>query len=189
MSQDNVEVVRKPLRVRERSSRTLDQRLALRFPRLVDAYARLFGRLPPSSRLRQAFMWRNARLSVEAINRRDLDSLLMGHYHPDFEVHPQRGLVEAGFAEPCYRGPAGYREWVSSWFEAWGADMRVEPVELIDLGERIVLLAELRLRGQASGVAFTGEFASVVTLKHGRALRDEGYVNHAEALEAVGLRE
>ena len=37
MSQENVEFVRKPLRVRERSSRTLDQRLSLRFPRLAAA--------------------------------------------------------------------------------------------------------------------------------------------------------
>jgi hypothetical protein len=33
MSQENVQVVREPLRVREKASRTLDQRLALRFPR------------------------------------------------------------------------------------------------------------------------------------------------------------
>jgi hypothetical protein len=37
MSQENAEIVRKPLRVRERSNRTPDQRLFLRFPRLVDA--------------------------------------------------------------------------------------------------------------------------------------------------------
>jgi hypothetical protein len=38
---ENVEMVRKPLRVRERSSRTLDQRFFLRFPRVNAAFARL----------------------------------------------------------------------------------------------------------------------------------------------------
>ena len=66
MSQENVEVVRKALRVRERSSRTLDQRLGLRFPRLGAASGRLtgrlIGRLSPRSRLRQAALWRGVRL-------------------------------------------------------------------------------------------------------------------------------
>jgi hypothetical protein len=96
-------------------------------------------------------------------------------------------VVEAGFAEPRYHGPAGYRDWVATWFEVWGTDVRVEPVELIDLGERLVLLAKLRMRGQASGVALNEEFASVVTLKNGRAFRDQGYSSHVAALEAVGL--
>jgi hypothetical protein len=106
MSQENIEVVRKPLAVRERSSRTLDQRLSLRFPRPFDAYVRLIGRLPPSSRLRQAALWRGSRTGMEAFNRRDLDAFLLG-YDPDCEIHPFRELVESGLAEPCYRGPAG----------------------------------------------------------------------------------
>jgi hypothetical protein len=58
MSDEKVEVVRKPLRVREPSSRTLDQQLLLRLPRLVARYGRLVGRLPPRSRLRHAVVWR-----------------------------------------------------------------------------------------------------------------------------------
>jgi hypothetical protein len=84
MSQENVEAVRKPLSARERSSRTLDQRLFLRFPRLAAATFRLIIKLPPGSRLRQAALWRAARLGVEAYNRRDLDAVAIG-CHPDFE--------------------------------------------------------------------------------------------------------
>ena len=71
MSQENVEIVRKPLRVREQSGRTLDQRLALRFPSLFPGFARRISSLPPGSRLRQASLWRAARLALEAYNRRD----------------------------------------------------------------------------------------------------------------------
>jgi SnoaL-like domain len=157
MSDGNVEVVRKPLRVRERSRRTLDQRLALRFPRLSVASVRLLGRLAPGSRLRQASLWRAVRLSVEAFNRRDLEAFLL-IYHPDFEFRPPREFVEAGLGEPCYRGPAGFRKYVSDWSEVWGEDLRLVPVELIDLGDRVVVLSDLPVRGTASGVRLTGQF-------------------------------
>jgi len=64
MSSDRI--VRKPLHARERSHRTLDQRLCLRFPRLAAATFRRIGRLPPRSRLRQASLWRAAGLGLEA---------------------------------------------------------------------------------------------------------------------------
>ena len=118
MSQQNVEVVRLPLRAEERSSRTLDQRLSLRFPQLFAVYARLLARLPPSSRLRQASVRRAAALSIEAYNRRDLEAFAIGS-DPQFEYHPARNVVEAGLIEPCYRGRAGHRKYVAATAEVW----------------------------------------------------------------------
>ena len=185
MSQENVDVVRKPLRVRERASRTLDQRLALRFPRLSDAYARfVLQRLPPTSRVRQASVWRGSRLGMEAFNRRDIDAAV-SYGHPDFEYYPPREFVEAGFFDACYRGAAGFREYVSAWSEVVG--VRVEPVELIDLGNRVVMLAELPTLARASGVPISGKIATVSVLTDGKASRVYTYLDHAEALEAVGL--
>jgi ketosteroid isomerase-like protein len=188
MPQENVEIVRKPLRVRERSSRTLDQRLSLRFPRLAAANARLIGKLPPGSRLRQAAVWRSTRLVLEAYNRRDLDAVVIG-WHSEFEYHPGREWVEAGLVEACYRGLEGYRKYVAGVDEVWGGENYLKPVELIDLGERIVVLADGRMRAQASGVPLTEAFASVSTLKDGRVIHLQEYYDHAEALEAVGLKE
>jgi ketosteroid isomerase-like protein len=182
------QIARQSLAVRERSSRTLAQRLALRFPRLNAANARLIGRLPPSSRLRQAALWRAIRLGVEAFNRRDWDAALLG-LHSDCEVHPPRQFVESGLFEACYRGPPGYREFVSNWSEVFGADLRLEPIELIDLGDRLVVLSVLPVRAQASGVPLTEKWAFVSTLKDGWAIHHQQYRDHAEALEAVGLRE
>jgi ketosteroid isomerase-like protein len=188
MSQENVEVVRKPLRVRKRASRTLDQRLALRLPRCTAAGARLIGGLPPSSRLRQAMLLRSARLTAEALNRRDVDAVLLG-YDPDYEFHPAHEFVDSGLMPPCYRGPTGYHTFVSDWSEVWGTDLRVEPIEVIDLGTRVVILFNVPARAQASGVALIGQWATVSTLKHGRVIRDQVFLDHAEALEAVGLSE
>ena len=188
MSQENVEFVRKPLSVRARSRRTLDQRVSLRFPRLADASFRLIGRLPPSSRLRQAAVWRSLRLSLEAYNRRDLEVVAIG-FHPDLRYYPYREFVEAGLAEPCYHGPLGYRAYIEGTYEVWGADVRLEPIELIDLGDRLVVLADMPMRAQGSGVPLGETYACVSTLKDGRVIRQHDYLDHAEALEAVGLRE
>ena len=188
MSQENVEIVRRPLRVRERSSRTLEQKLFVRFPRLANTSLRLLSRLAPTSPVRRALMRRGAQLAVEAFNRRDLEALSTNRY-ADFEIYPPPEMVEGGFMEPSYSGDAGFHKYVSEVSDVWGDGMRVEPVELIDLGDRFVILYNLPVRAQASGVPFTEQFASVGELKNGKVIRQHEYLDHTEALEAVGLRE
>jgi ketosteroid isomerase-like protein len=188
MSQQNVEVVRKPLRANQRSSRTLDLWLLLRFPRMAVAYLRLIGKLQPRSRLRQAALWRGIRLGVEAFNRRDLDVVAIA-YHPELEYYPYREFVEASLADRCYFGPSGYRAYIWAQNEVWGNDVRLEPTELIDLGDRLVLLADMPMRAQASGVPLAEKYAGVMTLRNGRVVRVDDYLDQGQALEAVGLRE
>jgi hypothetical protein len=188
MSRDNVEFVRKPLQIREHSRRSLDQRLAIRFPRLSALSLRLIAELPPRSRVRQAALWRGTRLMVEAYNRRDLDAVVIA-YAPDMEYYPYREFVEAGLAEPVYRGPSGYRAYIEATYDVWGTEVRLYPTELIDMGDRIVLLADMPMRAQASGVALAQTYAGVSTLKHGRVIRNDDFLNHAEALQAVGLQD
>jgi ketosteroid isomerase-like protein len=183
-----VQIVRKPLRVQEQSRRTLDQRFSLRFPRLAAASYRLIGRLPPGSRLRQAVVWRAVRLSLEAYNRRDLDAVVIG-FQPDSAYYPYREFVEAGLAEPCYHGPSGYRTYITSTYEVWGADVRLEPTELIDLGDRLVVLADMPMRAQASGLPLSEKYACVATLRDGRLICQRDFLDQAEALKAVGLEE
>ena len=179
-------MVRKPLRVRERSRRTLDQQLSLRFPSLAAAFLRRILQLPLKSRLRQATLWRGIRLGLEAYNRRDLDAVVIG-WDPEFEYHPDANWVKAGIMEPCYRGFDSYRRYVAAGDEVWGGENQLHPTELIDLGDRTVLLAEGRMRAQASGVPLAEEFALVSTIEGGRLVHHQEYYDHAEALEAAGL--
>jgi len=180
------QIVRQPVVLRERSTRTVDQRLGLRFPRLTAAYGRLIGRLPPASRLRQALLRRAVRQSGEAFNRRDVEAFLLSR-RPDCEWYPPPEFVQAGFFKAFYRGPAEYREYVSNWSDVVG-DIRVETREVIDLGTRIVSLAELHGRAKASGVALSRSYATVSTLRGGRAVREEQYLDHGEALHTAGLQ-
>jgi ketosteroid isomerase-like protein len=180
-----VEIVRKPLHARERSRRTLDQRLGLRFPRLAVAWFRLFLRLPPGSRLRQAAVWRAARLGAEAYNRRDMEAMGIG-YHPEFEYHPAREWIESGMLEPVYYGLEGHRRYVAGTAEVFGGEVYLRPTELIDLGDRQVLLANVPMRAQASGIELTEQFALVTALKDGMVYRIHEYYDHDQALrEAI----
>ena len=129
-------------------------------------------------------MWRGVRQSVEAFNRRDLDALTPFR-DPDFELHAPHEVVESGLMEPSYRGHEGYRSYVSEVLGVWGDDMRAEPVELIDLGDRFVLLYNMGVQARASGVPLTGEMATVAVLNGGKTIRQHDYLAHAEALRAA----
>jgi ketosteroid isomerase-like protein len=186
MASGEVEAVRGPLRIRDRTARALDERIALRFPAFVAAWARAMAARPPSSRLRHALVWRSWRMAIEAYNRRDLDAVMIGS-HEDVEYLPAQPLVEAGLMEPRYEGREGYRAYTAAAAEVWGGETRLEPEELIDLGDRMVVLAKAPMRAQASGVPLTLTFALVVTMRDGRATRFQEYHDHGEALAAVGL--
>ena len=62
-----------------------------------------------------------------------------------------------------------------------------EPRELIDLGDRVVVLQREQRRGRHSGVEIQADTASVLWLRDGKVWRCQGYMDQAEALEAVGL--
>jgi hypothetical protein len=158
----------------------------LRFHGVVRAVLQVISKLPPRSRIRQAVLWRTWRVGLEAYNRRDLDVVTVG-FHRDLEYYPYREFVEAGLAEPCYRGPSGYRDYINGTNEVWGADVRLEPTELIDLGDQMVLLADMPMRAQASGVALTEKYACVSTLKNGLVIRQQDFLEQTLALQEVGL--
>jgi ketosteroid isomerase-like protein len=181
-------VVRQPLQLRRRSTRTLDQRLSVRFPRLAAELLRPLGKLPPRSRLRQAALLRAVRLALEAYNRRDLDAVV-AVWAAGCEYRPDPAWVKAGLVDPSYRGAEGYRRYIATADEVWGGENQLTGVELIDLGERFVVLAEVSMRAQASGVPLTEAYAVVTTLEGGRIVLHEEYFDHAQALEAAGVPE
>jgi ketosteroid isomerase-like protein len=185
MSSDRV--VRIPVQARERSRRSLDERLALRFPRLAATAARRIFTMRPDSRFRRNAVARAVRQGAEAYNRRDLDAVVAG-WHPEFEYIPDANWVKAGLVEPRYRGPEGYRKYVAGTDEVWGGQNLLKPTEVIDLGDRLVMLATVPMRAKASGVPLTEAYALVMTLAEGQVVRAQEYFAHAEALQAVGLQ-
>jgi len=98
---------------------------------------------------------------------------------PDF---PVSGLFE---------GHDGVRRWRDQTFEIVDT-ARVEPEHVVDVhGDGTTVLMLLRLIGTAShtGIEVDFEWGAVWTLRDGKLLRAQGYLNRADALEAVGLSE
>ena len=68
-------------------------------------------------------------------------------------------------------------------------ELRLEPLEIIDLGERILVVVSMRGQGRGSGAPVEMTFVQLWSLRDGKAVSLRDYATKAEALEAVGLRE
>jgi ketosteroid isomerase-like protein len=87
-----------------------------------------------------------------------------------------------------YAGLEGLRQNWLDWLEPW-ARYRTTIEELIDVGDRVVLL--LRDHGRRKDMDAEVEIigASICTIREGKLARWEDYAHRAEALEAAGLAE
>jgi ketosteroid isomerase-like protein len=96
--------------------------------------------------------------------------------------------VLAGETRGPHAGPQGFRQTWLDWLEPW-ATYRSTIDELIDVGDRVVLL--LRDYGRRKDMEAEVELmgASICTIRDGKIARWEDYTDRSEALEAVGLSE
>jgi len=87
-----------------------------------------------------------------------------------------------------YRGLDGFirsgEEWIQP-FE-W---LLVELEQIIDADEHVVSLHRGRLKMRHTGIEFESPLAYVFTFQDGMVVHQRAFVDHAEALKAVGLEE
>jgi ketosteroid isomerase-like protein len=69
------------------------------------------------------------------------------------------------------------------------AGVRVEIEQIMDAGDRVVVVATLHGRGRGSGADVERKQGYVWTIRNGKALRFEWFNSPADALEAAGLSE
>jgi len=87
-----------------------------------------------------------------------------------------------------YRGADAVRGFWQEWFSAW--ETVHFDYELIDAGERVLMLVDMQMRGRSTGIEVPlGKFAWISTFRDGFAVHVKLYMNQAEALEAVGIGE
>ena len=67
--------------------------------------------------------------------------------------------------------------------------VRLEVDEILEAGERVVLLATLHVQGRGSGAEVATQLSHVWTIRGGKAARFEWFNDANQALEAAGLRE
>lgn len=104
---------------------------------------------------------------------------------PQVEQHPTVGGVEGG---RVLRGADEIRRDYEAVEETWD-EHRIEIENLIDAGDRVVILQREFQRGRSSGVELEIEAAVIVDLRDGLIVRVQGYMDRDAALEAAGVSE
>ena len=179
-----VRIVLRPLSERASQRRSLDERLFVRFPAAYRLLASTWMRLPPRSGLRRLMLTRLVRRGNAAVNRRDFNLVLTG-IDPRIELHTGPVFPDVG---AIFHGHDGFREVWREVLEAF-EDFRFDPQELLDLGDRLLLTTEMSGHGAGSGVSIRQHVFQLFTLRRGLVVRQDEFMDHAEALEAAGLSE
>jgi ketosteroid isomerase-like protein len=103
---------------------------------------------------------------------------------PNVEVHGTIGGLWEG------RVARGFSEMVNS-FEAedLGAwqERQLHPQRFLHVNDLVVVLMHEYRRGRGSGIEVESDTAVVFTVREGRVIRIQPYMDQAEALEAAGL--
>ena len=176
--------VGKPLSLRNGSRGGVDTWLGLHFPRLAAVANRLVLRLSPTSRIRQTLLSRAVVAVYRLFNTtREINTRV---FSPDVVLIEPDDVFLAG-AEGVSRGPDAVLRSLTKFTEIWDG-FRIEPEEMFDLGDQIVLFLRFRGRAHVSGVPLDQRLAYVMTIRAGRITRLQVYPHRPEALEAVGLQ-
>jgi ketosteroid isomerase-like protein len=190
MSKENVEVaggVRTSITVpSEPRRRTLDERIIVRFPVLIRVLASGWSRLPPRSRLRRVINSRVVRQGFEAWNRRDWDLFLLA-LAPGIEYRPAPNQTNPDQDEVTY-GHTSYLRGIHIWMDAFD-DLRLDPEEVIDFGDKLVITVRACGHGSGSGAPVDERVFQLLTLRRGLVQKQEDFADRDEALEASGLSE
>ena len=102
---------------------------------------------------------------------------------PQAEGHGTVGGLDEGQVS---RGMTEMVKALTDELEAW-EERRLEPRGFRDIDDLVVLLLHEYRRGRGSGIELENDTAIVFTLRDGRILKMQGYMDQAEALKAAGL--
>jgi ketosteroid isomerase-like protein len=128
--------------------------------------------------------------NVELV-RRGYDAFNRGDMNAAFELFDPEIEWSEGTDVPepqLYHGHDGVRRQQQRFRESWES-FSIEPEEFIEAGDRLVVIVKLAGRGKGSGIDVETRGAHVWTVRAGKAVRLEMYLDTATALEAVGLSE
>jgi ketosteroid isomerase-like protein len=129
---------------------------------------------------------RRVRQAYAAANRQDFDSVLMG-WDPGSEYHPSADLMPPDL-ETVFHGHDGYFRLWRYWLDAF-EDIRWDPEEILDLGDKVLVRTQQRGHGSGSGVPASRPVFQLFTFRRGLIVRQEDFLDRSKALEAAGLRE
>ena len=119
---------------------------------------------------------------VDAVNRGDTGAALE-LVHSEVVFEPLRAATEGAFV-----GHEGLSRFLADTLETF-ALFRVDLTDVRDLGNRVLAIGTIRVRGRASGVETDIPTASISQYRDGLLWRYKDYGDDRLALEAAGLSE
>jgi ketosteroid isomerase-like protein len=122
-----------------------------------------------------------AQRSIDAYNRRDPDAFT-AVWRSDCEWHPF--LTARVEGDPGYHGHNGLRAWFEDLDEMF-EDAHGELGDIRLIGDRVVGLGHLSVRGRGSGAEVRSEVGWVLEVSGELISRGWAYTTHAEALAAA----
>jgi ketosteroid isomerase-like protein len=121
---------------------------------------------------------------IRACNGTDAESAV-ALCDPAFEMTESPTLPGAATTS----GLEGLRRYFAGWRHNW-SDWDWQEQEVHDLPpDKVLVVSLLRLRGLRSGIWVEHRWAYLFTVRQGKLLRQDGFDDEAQALEALGLRE
>ena len=117
--------------------------------------------------------------AIDAYNRRDV-SRLCELMTADVDLQPPVSWL-TGHA---YRGHRGIAEWLRDLDESFSF-AQITPLELTDLGNRVLAITRFVVEGHESGASFPSELGLVLGVDGGRISSWIGFMSHAEARAAA----
>ena len=117
---------------------------------------------------------------LEALNTGNVD-LMLADADPEIRFVPRRAPMMG-----AYVGHDGMREFIADNEENLEV-FHVTPDEVIDAGDRVVIIGTLRVRGRGSGIDMSFPTATVTTVRDGKIVHFEEFMERKKALAAAGL--
>lgn len=169
-----------------RTRRTIVETLMVWAPWAYRLIGDAIMRTLPPCRLRRWIVRTHTMSGWAAISREDYD-LTFVRYMRDVVYEVDGGFQTLGLPARV-RGreamAAGLVEWSESW-EWWG----LEPLVMIDMGNRLLGLGRFKARGLTSGIDVNEEYAQLITLRPGTGMvmHEHDFVDWENGLLAAGL--
>jgi ketosteroid isomerase-like protein len=120
---------------------------------------------------------------MDAIGRRHIDDVLC-LVTADVEWIAARSAFEGTF-----HGHEGMRRFCQDNFESFEVFRLGKVEELRDLGDRVLAIGTIRIRGRGGGVEIEAPVAGIASFDNGRLSRWEDFRDRELAVEAAGLAE
>jgi ketosteroid isomerase-like protein len=121
---------------------------------------------------------------IAAFSERDADAAAR-FLHPAIEWQP---AGPAGVERTVYRGLEEIAQATDALSEVWDT-MRLEEADIRDIGDSVLWLGRIYLKGSGSQLELEQEFAQLFLVRDGQVVQSRAFLTWSDGLEAAGLQE